>query len=184
MPYERLKSLPDVEKYLKPGITFALLDKIAYAQSDNEFAASMVTLGNSVLDMSYGTINPNIISPCTWLGKIRSESRFTVQQAHSWSLLNFHDGIFVKLAGTTGTSEFMNINGAPNHCMENNGTATFNMSYSIASTGTGDFQGLGELLSIQIYKQNDPDFTWEATGKAAQLASDAGLRQPAAVAHK
>jgi len=34
------------------------------------------------------------------------------------------------------------------------------------------------------FGRNDPDFTWEATGKAAQLASDAGLRQPAAVAHK
>jgi hypothetical protein len=130
-------------------------------ESDNEFAACLVTLGNSVLDMSYGTINPNIISPCTWLGKIRGTSQFTVQQTHSWSLLNFHDGIFVKLAGTTGTSEFMNINSAPNHCIENNGTATVIMSYSIASTGTGNFQGLGALLSIQIYKQNDPDFTWE-----------------------
>lgn len=41
MPYERLKSLPGTEKYLKPGITFSMLDKIAYAQSDNEFAQKM-----------------------------------------------------------------------------------------------------------------------------------------------
>lgn len=40
-PYERLKSLPDAEKYLKPGITFSQLDKIAYEKSDNEFAALM-----------------------------------------------------------------------------------------------------------------------------------------------
>ncbi|OLE12717.1 MAG: methionine adenosyltransferase [Acidobacteria bacterium 13_1_20CM_4_56_7] len=28
------------------------------------------------------------------------------------------------------------------------------------------------------FGRNDPDFTWEATDKAAQLASDAGLREP------
>lgn len=40
-PYERLKSLPDAAKYLKPGITFEQLDKTAYKKSDNEFAALM-----------------------------------------------------------------------------------------------------------------------------------------------
>jgi hypothetical protein len=40
-PYDRLKSLKDAEKYLKPGITFEQLDKIALAQSDNEFAQGM-----------------------------------------------------------------------------------------------------------------------------------------------
>jgi S-adenosylmethionine synthetase len=28
------------------------------------------------------------------------------------------------------------------------------------------------------FGRNDPDFTWEATDKAAKLASDAGLREP------
>ena len=37
VPYEKLKSLADAELYLKPGVSFAYLDKIAYAQSDNEF---------------------------------------------------------------------------------------------------------------------------------------------------
>ena len=32
------------------------------------------------------------------------------------------------------------------------------------------------------FGRNDPDFTWEATDKAAQLASDAGLREPVAEA--
>lgn len=41
MPYERLKSLPGAEKYLKHGITFKMLDKVAYEKSDNEFAALM-----------------------------------------------------------------------------------------------------------------------------------------------
>ena len=40
-PYDRLKSLKDAEKYLRPGITFAMLDKIALAKSDNEFAEEM-----------------------------------------------------------------------------------------------------------------------------------------------
>lgn len=38
VPYERFKSLPKAEQYLKPGVTFAELDLIAYAQSDNEYA--------------------------------------------------------------------------------------------------------------------------------------------------
>jgi hypothetical protein len=40
-PYDRLKSLKDAEKYLKPGITFEMLDKIAMTKSDNEFAMAM-----------------------------------------------------------------------------------------------------------------------------------------------
>lgn len=40
-PYEKLKSLPNAKKYLKPGITFSQLDEIAYAKSDNEFAQIM-----------------------------------------------------------------------------------------------------------------------------------------------
>jgi S-adenosylmethionine synthetase len=30
------------------------------------------------------------------------------------------------------------------------------------------------------FGRNDPDFTWEATDKAAKLATDAGLREPVA----
>jgi transposase InsO family protein len=37
-PYEKFKSLKNAEQYLKPEITFAMLDKIAYNQSDVEFA--------------------------------------------------------------------------------------------------------------------------------------------------
>ncbi len=35
-PYEKLKSLPDAERRLKPGVTFADLDQIAHAMSDLE----------------------------------------------------------------------------------------------------------------------------------------------------
>jgi transposase InsO family protein len=37
-PYEKLKSLPQAEKYLREGVTFKTLDAIAYQMSDNEFA--------------------------------------------------------------------------------------------------------------------------------------------------
>lgn len=41
VPYEFLKSLADAQTYLKKGLTFADLDKIAYFKSDNEFARIM-----------------------------------------------------------------------------------------------------------------------------------------------
>ncbi len=37
-PYDKLRSLPDADQFLKPGITFELLDDTAYALSDNEAA--------------------------------------------------------------------------------------------------------------------------------------------------
>jgi len=37
-PYEKLKSLPDAESFLRPGITFDRLDAIAGECSDNEAA--------------------------------------------------------------------------------------------------------------------------------------------------
>lgn len=40
-PYDHLKNLPNSRQYLKEGITFEMLDKIAYSHSDNEFATIM-----------------------------------------------------------------------------------------------------------------------------------------------
>lgn len=40
-PYEKLKSLDDACRLLKKDISFEMLDKIAYAESDNEFACKM-----------------------------------------------------------------------------------------------------------------------------------------------
>jgi S-adenosylmethionine synthetase len=37
-----------------------------------------------------------------------------------------------------------------------------------------------KTASYGHFGRNDPDFTWEATDKAAKLASDAGLREPVA----
>jgi len=41
VPYEHLKGMPSVRTYLRSGITFEGLDKIAYSSSDNEFATIM-----------------------------------------------------------------------------------------------------------------------------------------------
>ncbi len=40
-PYARLRSLPDAERYLKPGMTFEKLDTIARRMSDTEYAILM-----------------------------------------------------------------------------------------------------------------------------------------------
>lgn len=40
-PYEKFRSLPGAERFLKPGVTFADLDRIAYAESDTSFAWKM-----------------------------------------------------------------------------------------------------------------------------------------------
>jgi hypothetical protein len=37
-PYEKLKSIPNSGKYLKEGVTFAMLNKIALSKTDNEMA--------------------------------------------------------------------------------------------------------------------------------------------------
>ncbi len=37
-PYDKLKSLPDSEKYLKPGVSFEILDLVAMKISDNQAA--------------------------------------------------------------------------------------------------------------------------------------------------
>lgn len=40
-PYQKLKSLPDAEQYLQPGVTFVQLDAIEAFCSDTDFAAAM-----------------------------------------------------------------------------------------------------------------------------------------------
>jgi hypothetical protein len=40
-PYEKLKSLPKAETYLKPGLEYAQLDRFAAAFSDTEWAQKM-----------------------------------------------------------------------------------------------------------------------------------------------
>ena len=37
-PYDKLKSIPNREKYLKDGVTFETIDKVAFAMTDNQSA--------------------------------------------------------------------------------------------------------------------------------------------------
>jgi len=52
-PYEKLKSLPNAGQYLKPGISFDLLDLQAYAMSDTQWTTAMqiekVTMWESII---------------------------------------------------------------------------------------------------------------------------------------
>ena len=41
-PYAKLKSLPGAEQYLKPGVSFTQLDRIAYVLSDTDYATAMM----------------------------------------------------------------------------------------------------------------------------------------------
>ena len=42
-PYDKLKSLPNSEKYLKPGLSFAILDLVAMEMTDNQAAKILKT---------------------------------------------------------------------------------------------------------------------------------------------
>jgi hypothetical protein len=49
-PYEKLKSLPEVESYLQPNVTLKTLSDIANQMSDNEFAKRMVKARSNLFD--------------------------------------------------------------------------------------------------------------------------------------
>jgi hypothetical protein len=48
-PYDKLKSLPEAQSYLRPGITLEKLDAIANQMSDNKFAERMVKARSNLL---------------------------------------------------------------------------------------------------------------------------------------
>jgi hypothetical protein len=56
-PYEKLKSLPEAESYLKIGVTLKHLDDIANQMSDNEFAERMVKARSNL----FQNISRNVI---------------------------------------------------------------------------------------------------------------------------
>ena len=49
-PYEKLKSIKNVKKYLKTGITLKELDEIAYAMSHTEYAICMQKEKDKIFD--------------------------------------------------------------------------------------------------------------------------------------
>ncbi len=49
-PYEKLKSIPDAQKYLKDGITLESLDRIAHRYTDNEMAQKVQVARDKLFD--------------------------------------------------------------------------------------------------------------------------------------
>ena len=47
-PYEKLKSLPEAARWLKPGVTFESLDAVAYAHSDLDAALAVNAARNEL----------------------------------------------------------------------------------------------------------------------------------------
>ena len=52
-PYEKLKAIPGVETYLRPGVSLSMLDTIARQMSDNEFAERMVKARSNLFNQTY-----------------------------------------------------------------------------------------------------------------------------------
>ncbi len=156
-------------------------------ESDNEFAASMVTLGNSVLDMSYGTINPNLISPCVWLGAVRGVSQVSVK-TDSANYSGTGANIYLRIEGTNGATKYYNIKtlAGGDGDFQDGKTAEFRMSYSVTNTGGGNFQGLGVIQFIQLYEDNSgssPDWHCDWVNIAPNVVGDVPTAYQFAVAH-
>lgn len=64
-PYEKLRSLPQVETYLRPGISLETLDAIANQMSDNQCAERMVKARFNLLKQTnrYSTCEANLLPP-------------------------------------------------------------------------------------------------------------------------
>lgn len=69
-PYQKLKSMKNAEQYLKPGITFEQLDKIAFVKSDNEFAEFMQKEKEKLFNNFKGQ---KLQFPTTFSNKVMSE---------------------------------------------------------------------------------------------------------------
>jgi len=55
-PYDKLKSLPDAKDYLKPGLSFAILDTLAYQISDNQAADRLQKARQTLFKAIHGRI--------------------------------------------------------------------------------------------------------------------------------
>ena len=52
--YDKLNSLPDVKAYLKPGLSFEILDHLAYRISDNQAADQLQKARQTLFKTIYG----------------------------------------------------------------------------------------------------------------------------------
>jgi len=55
-PYEKLKSLVNASQHLRDGIDFESLDKVAYAESDNDFGSKMVKAKGELFKKIYDNL--------------------------------------------------------------------------------------------------------------------------------
>ena len=64
-PYEKLKSLPQAESYLKPGMTFKKLDALAYQENDLTAAKKMKQARGQLFKkiLKLGTVKKDIAHP-------------------------------------------------------------------------------------------------------------------------
>jgi hypothetical protein len=53
-PYDKLKSIPDADGYLKPGVSFEILDKVATEISDNRAAELLNSAKQKLFKTIYG----------------------------------------------------------------------------------------------------------------------------------
>ena len=53
-PYDKLKSLPNAKNYLKPGLSFEILDQVAYQISDNHAADQLQKASQTLFKTIYG----------------------------------------------------------------------------------------------------------------------------------
>lgn len=53
-PYDKLKSLPHAKDYLKPGVSFEILDRIAYKMSDNQAADQLQKARRKLFNTIHG----------------------------------------------------------------------------------------------------------------------------------
>ena len=58
-PYEKLKSLPDAAHYLRPGLSFAQLDAIAYASSDLQAAQAVIHARDQLFQLIHRLCTPS-----------------------------------------------------------------------------------------------------------------------------
>nr|VFJ53606.1 MAG: hypothetical protein BECKFM1743A_GA0114220_101172 [Candidatus Kentron sp. FM]VFJ59232.1 MAG: hypothetical protein BECKFM1743C_GA0114222_102412 [Candidatus Kentron sp. FM]VFK09622.1 MAG: hypothetical protein BECKFM1743B_GA0114221_101102 [Candidatus Kentron sp. FM] len=56
-PYEKLKSLPNSQNYLKSGSSFQTLDSVAYAITDNQAAQQMNEAKSKLFQTINGQVN-------------------------------------------------------------------------------------------------------------------------------
>ena len=57
IPYERLKSLDDAERYLKPDVTFKALDKQALAITDLQSAKQLRNAQKKLFETIFSDVN-------------------------------------------------------------------------------------------------------------------------------